>query len=556
MLKNRAVAGPSSFPFPNLENPAAILADPSFKLKLPKQTLLSVSLDQRNRLPPRNTDLFPTLAKDHTKIVLYVHNRPQYLRAVVRSLAGVEGIGETLLIVSHDGYFPEMDGIVRGIRFCQVKQIFAPYSPHLFPDSFPGVSLGDCHDKDDPAAKKCNGTADQYGNHRSPRIVSLKHHWWWMMNTVWDGMEETRGFDGHILFIEEDHYIYPNAYRNLQLLIGVKPTKCPECYATNLAPSDVKFKGEATDMLIAEKIGNMGYAFNRTVWRKIHAKAKEFCSFDEYNWDITMWATVYPSFGAPVYTLRGPRTSAAHFGKCGLHQGQGKSGTCIDNGEASFQLDEIDKILNIKPDWQQVLADFLSSTLHLAPLAEGSITLQIIPRMEFIGTAMQIVPLEFRYFSNSSLFFAAIIDLVDKLFLNVAMGRFWGKMQHLRNSITKHVRLGCSIGLSEFGAAGRQLNSPCQRFCVSSSNTSMADLTARVLELVKKFDKLDASKVTEKADFQKDLCLDSLDRVELVMAIEQEFSVEIPDQKADKLSCCADVVKYISEAQAEKKAST
>lgn len=40
------------------------------------------------------------------------------------------------------------------------------------------------------------------------------------------------------------------------------------------------------------------------------------------------------------------------------------------------------------------------------------------------------------------------------------------------------------------------------------------------------------------------------------MAIEQEFSVEIPDQKADKLSCCADVVKYISEAQSEKKEST
>ncbi|KAJ8465186.1 hypothetical protein OPV22_027738 [Ensete ventricosum] len=129
-------------------------------------------------------------------------------------------------------------------------------------------------------------------------------------------------------------------------------------------------------------------------------------------------------------------------------------------------------------------------------------------------------------------------------------------MQHLRNSITKHVRLSCSTGLSEFGATGRLLNSPCQRFCVSSSDTSMEDLTARVLELVKKFDKMDASKVTEKADFQKDLSLDSLDRVELVMAIEQEFSVEIPDQKADKLSCCADVVKYISEAQAEKKEST
>lgn len=51
--------------------------------------------------------------------------------------------------------------------------------------------------------------------------------------------------------------------------------------------------------------------------------------------------------------------------------------------------------------------------------------------------------------------------------------------------------------------------------------------------------------VTETADFQKDLSLDSLDRVELVMAFEQEFSLDIPDEKADKLTCCADVANYI-----------
>jgi len=107
--------------------------------------------------------------------VLYVHNRPRYLRLVVDSLSRVEGIGEALLIVSHDGYFPEMDRIVQGIDFCQVKQIFAPYSPHLFPDTFPGVSPGDCQSKDNAKEKGCKGDPDQYGNHRSPRIVSLKH---------------------------------------------------------------------------------------------------------------------------------------------------------------------------------------------------------------------------------------------------------------------------------------------------------------------------------------------------------------------------------------------
>lgn len=52
--------------------------------------------------------------------------------------------------------------------------------------------------------------------------------------------------------------------------------------------------------------------------------------------------------------------------------------------------------------------------------------------------------------------------------------------------------------------------------------------------------------VTHTADFQKDLSLDSLDRVELIMALEEEFSIEIPDEKADKLTCCADVAKYIA----------
>lgn len=323
----------------------------SKNLKLPWQNELSISLEKRNQMPPRNLDLYPKLAKNHIVIVLYVHNRPQYLRVAVDSLSRVTGIKETLLVVSHDGYFEEMNKVVDSIKFCQVKQIFAPFSPHVFPNSFPGVSSSDCIDKDDPAEKKCQGTPDQYGNHRSPKIVSLKHHWWWMMNTVWDGLKETRQHSGHILFIEEDHFIFPNAYRNLQLLIMLKPKKCPDCYAANLAPSDVKSKGEGWESLIAERMGNVGYSFNRTVWRTIHRKAKEFCSFDDYNWDITMWATVYPSFGSPVYSLRGPRTSAVHFGKCGLHQGQRENAACIDNGVFNFDVEETDRVPNIKSDW-------------------------------------------------------------------------------------------------------------------------------------------------------------------------------------------------------------
>lgn len=59
------------------------------------------------------------------------------------------------------------------------------------------------------------------------------------MNTVWDGLEETKDFDGHIMFIEEDHYLLPNAYRNIQTLVKLKQEKCPYCIAVNAAPLDV-----------------------------------------------------------------------------------------------------------------------------------------------------------------------------------------------------------------------------------------------------------------------------------------------------------------------------
>jgi NADH dehydrogenase (ubiquinone) 1 alpha/beta subcomplex 1 len=51
--------------------------------------------------------------------------------------------------------------------------------------------------------------------------------------------------------------------------------------------------------------------------------------------------------------------------------------------------------------------------------------------------------------------------------------------------------------------------------------------------------------VSPSASFEKDLGLDSLDVVELVMALEEEFGVEIPDAEADKISSVSDAVNYI-----------
>ena len=56
--------------------------------------------------------------------------------------------------------------------------------------------------------------------------------------------------------------------------------------------------------------------------------------------------------------------------------------------------------------------------------------------------------------------------------------------------------------------------------------------------------------VTGKASFVDDLGADSLDTVELIMALEEEFNIEIPDEDAEKMKTVGDVVKYIEEKAA------
>jgi len=62
---------------------------------------------------------------------------------------------------------------------------------------------------------------------------------------------------------------------------------------------------------------------------------------------------------------------------------------------------------------------------------------------------------------------------------------------------------------------------------------------------------VNAEQVTPEAKFIEDLGADSLDIVELVMAFEEEFGVEVPDSDAEKLLSVGDVVKYIEDKQSK-----
>ncbi len=78
----------------------------------------------------------------------------------------------------------------------------------------------------------------------------------------------------------------------------------------------------------------------------------------------------------------------------------------------------------------------------------------------------------------------------------------------------------------------------------------MSDIADRVKKIVIEHLGVDADKVTENASFIDDLGSDSLDVVELVMAFEEEFGVEIPDDAAETILTVGDAVKFLEKAKA------
>jgi acyl carrier protein len=78
----------------------------------------------------------------------------------------------------------------------------------------------------------------------------------------------------------------------------------------------------------------------------------------------------------------------------------------------------------------------------------------------------------------------------------------------------------------------------------------MSDTADRVKKIVVEHLNVDGDKVVEAASFIEDLGADSLDTVELVMAFEEEFGIEIPDDAAESIVTVGDAVKYIDKAQA------
>lgn len=86
----------------------------------------------------------------------------------------------------------------------------------------------------------------------------------------------------------------------------------------------------------------------------------------------------------------------------------------------------------------------------------------------------------------------------------------------------------------------------------NSSMTAMSQeaIFEKVRTIVAEQLSVEAPDVKSESNFQNDLGADSLDTVELVMALEEAFDIEIPDEAAEGIATVADAVKYIQEKQA------
>ena len=77
----------------------------------------------------------------------------------------------------------------------------------------------------------------------------------------------------------------------------------------------------------------------------------------------------------------------------------------------------------------------------------------------------------------------------------------------------------------------------------------MSDTLEKVQAIVVEHLGVDADKVTASASFIEDLGADSLDTVELVMALEEEFDTEIPDEEAEKITTVQEAIDYVNAHQ-------
>ncbi|KAH1171681.1 alpha-1,6-mannosyl-glycoprotein 2-beta-N-acetylglucosaminyltransferase [Mauremys mutica] len=322
--------------------------------------------------PVRNLARFPRRPPGELVLVVQVHERAEHLRLLLESLRRAPGVENALLVLSHDLWSEELNRLAAQVEFCQVLQIFFPFSAQLYPREFPGHDPRDCPRDIDKAAALRLGCInaeypDSFGHYREAKFSQTKHHWWWKLHFVWERLRALREHTGLVLFLEEDHYLAPDFYHVLKQLWALKQQECPECQVLSLGSYNVVrggFSGKADKVEMKtwkSTEHNMGMAFSRDTYQQLIECTDAFCTYDDYNWDWTLQhltISCLPKFWK-VLVPEIPRVF--HTGDCGMHHKK----SC----RPSTQSAKIDSLLSSNQQYLFPETMSVSKRYSMAPLS-------------------------------------------------------------------------------------------------------------------------------------------------------------------------------------------
>ncbi|TFK03068.1 guanine nucleotide-binding protein G(t) subunit alpha-2 [Platysternon megacephalum] len=343
-------------------------AEPANRTLSYRSLFYQLNFDQ----PVRNLARFPRRPPGELVLVVQVHERAEHLRLLLDSLRRAPGVENALLVLSHDLWSEALNRLAAQVEFCQVLQIFFPFSTQLYPREFPGHDPRDCpRDIDRKAALRlgCINAEypDSFGHYREAKFSQTKHHWWWKLHFVWERLRALREHTGLVLFLEEDHYLAPDFYHVLKQLWALKQQECPECQVLSLGSYNVVrggFSGKADKVEMKtwkSTEHNMGMAFSRDTYQQLIECTDAFCTYDDYNWDWTLQhltISCLPKFWK-VLVPEIPRVF--HTGDCGMHHKK----SC----RPSTQSAKIDSLLSSNQQYLFPETMSVSKRYSMAPLS-------------------------------------------------------------------------------------------------------------------------------------------------------------------------------------------
>ncbi|KAM9316049.1 alpha-1,6-mannosyl-glycoprotein 2-beta-N-acetylglucosaminyltransferase-like [Gastrophryne carolinensis] len=327
--------------------------DPS-GFQLPRGTPLQMRLAAyRNNLrqPVFNGDKFP--GRPELVVVVQVRGGPgsgARLRLLGESLqaAGPGATGRLLLVLSMERPCPEAADAMKAMDFCRVLPIYFPYSLSFYPDEFPGTDPADCprdYPRETAALKGCTNAEypDAHGHYREAAFTQDKHHWWWKLHFAWERLREVGGHGGHILFLEEGGFLLPDWLHVLRFM--ERRAQDEGCGLLSLGgPPEQEASPDPQQLEVSGFVAprhRSALAMPRDLYYQLMGCLREFCTYDDYNWDWSLQHVAATCLARPLRVLspRLPRALSLppqpnQRGMCA------RTGPCPDLDAASQALRE------------------------------------------------------------------------------------------------------------------------------------------------------------------------------------------------------------------------